>query len=306
MLIDVGLGQNRHERFDRGASRGGQSVHGGALGRLAAMAERPDEPGDCLRVSRARGLRQFVGRRHTRDFRPAAQQRVDRPVGRRRRTGAASVARTCRGLTLAEHERPDRRGQRGRNAVMLVRPRRDAIPVIPRRVGPSLPGVIQELEHDPRRSGGSRCAAHPPVVDIVVKEADAAGFHRHRHLAHRRIDRLDGRSQQSIARGQIIALHQALRIVDPVVANRSIRRARAAVAVGGKGVVLRSGCDCGRPHRQVDGSRIIHAQQPAGPVVTDALDAPVAVAVPALIEWRRRGRRHDLDRVDRGPGMGMP
>ena len=140
---------------------------------------------------------------------------------------------------------------------------------------------------------------------FVVKEADAAGFHRHRQFAHRRIDGLDGRSQQSVARGQIIALHQALRIVDPVVPNRLIRRAGAAVAVRGKRVVLRTGCDCGRPHRQVDGSRIIHAQQPAGPVVTDALDAPVAVAVPALIERRRRGRHHH-SRIDRGPGMGMP
>ena len=186
---------------------------------------------------------------------------------------------------------------------MSDRQRRIATPVIPRGASPSLPGRVEKLEHDPRRPGG-RSAAHPPVVDVVVKEADAAGLHRHRHLARRRIDRLDGRPQQPVARGQIVTLHETLRIVDQVVANRWLRRAGAAVAVRGKRVVLRSGCDRGRPHRQVDGGRVVHAQQPAGPVVTDALNAPIAVPVPALIEQRRRGPL--LLPVDRRPGVGMP
>ena len=267
------------------------------------MAERPDEPGNRLRASRARRLRQLVGRGHAGGFRPAAKQRVNRPADRLRWGGGSGVPRRCGVFAVAEHERPDGRGQRGRNGGVSVRPRRDAIPVIPGRPSPSLPGRVEELEHDPRRSGGSRSAAHPPVIDVVVKEADAAGLHRHRDLAHRRIDRLDDRPQQSVARGQIIALHETLRIVDAVVAGRWLRRAGAAVAVRGKRVVLRSRRDRGRPHRQLDGGRIVHAQQPARPVVADALDAPVTVAVPALIERRRRGR---LVPVDRCPGMGMP
>lgn len=268
------------------------------------MVERPYQPGCRLRAARARRPRQLVGRRHARGFRAAAKQRVDRPTDRHRGVGASGVPRRCRGFAFAEHERPDGRGQRGRNGVVPVRPRRDATPVIPRWMGPSLPGRVEELEHDPRRCGGSGGAAHPPVVDVVVKEADAAGIHGHRDLAHRRIDRLYGRPQQSVARGQIIALHEALRIVDQVVPDRRLRRAGAAVAVGGKRVVLRSGCDRGRPHRQVDDGRVVHAQQPARPVVTDSLNAPIAVPVPALIEQRRRGRL--LLPVDRRPGVGMP
>ena len=279
-------------------------MHGGALGRFAALAERPDETGYRLRASRARRLRQLVGRRHARRFRPAAKQRVDRPADRRRGSRATAVRRTYRGFALAEHERPDGRGQRGRNGVVPVRPYRDVTPVIPGGLNPSLPGRVEELEHDPRRSGASCGAAHPPVVDVVMKEADTAGLHRHRDLPHRRIDGLDGRSQQPVARGQIVTLHEALRIVDQVVADRWLRRAGAAVAVGRKRVVLRSGCDRGRPHRRLDGGRVVHAQQPAGPVVTDALNAPIAVPVPALIEQRRRGQV--LIPVDRRPGVGMP